>query len=555
MNPVLLVVIADPASRDETTGRLAGRFGSDYTIEACASPAAAHDRLRALDDAGTPVAMVLADVRLGDADGIGFLAQLRHSVPTAARIALQDRGDRRAALTALRAAALGRIDTGLTKPVAARDEDFFVAITEYLADWAWITRPVIDAVTVVGDPESRNVRSMVDLLRRQGVPSGVHTPGSAVGREVLAKMAPDVTLPVVQVLDDPPLSDPSLEVLADQFQRAPHVDTTVYDLAIVGGGPAGLGAAVYGASEGLSTLVVEREAMGGQAGTSSMIRNYLGFPRGVSGRQLAFRAAAQAIRFGAAFHLVRTVTGLRADGDGLRLSLSNGTGIRARTVLLACGVSYRRLGVAALEDLVGAGVFYGAATGEASALEGLDAYVVGAGNSAGQAALHLARYASSVTMVVRGPDLERSMSAYLIREIRAHGRVSVRTHSEVVDGGGVGRLEWLTLTDNRTGDRDDVAAAGLFILIGAEPHTDWLPDGIERDGRGFVRTGGAIDRAGWPLQRPPHAFETSMPGVFAAGDVRSGSVKRVAAAAGEGAVTVPMIHGVLPMRAAPPDRR
>ena len=549
MNPVLLLVIDDPASRHEMTGRLEGRFGTDYTIESSASPAAL-DRLAALRDQGVPVAMVLADVRMAPTDGIELLSQVRRLVPTAARIALQERGDRRAARTILRAAALGRIDSGLAKPVAPRDEDFFVAITEYLADWAWITRPVVDAVKVVGDPGSRNVRNMVDLLRRQGVPSGVHTPDSAEGREVLRKMARDVPLPVVQVLNDPPLSDPSLEELADQFQGAPDVGTTLYDLAVVGGGPAGLGAAVYGASEGLSTLVIEHEAMGGQAGTSSMIRNYLGFPRGVSGRRLASHGAAQAIRFGATFHLARSVTGLRADDDILRLSLSNDTEICARTVLLACGVSYRRLSVASVEELVGAGVFYGAATGEAPALEGLDAYVVGAGNSAGQAALHLARYASSVTLVVRGSDLERSMSNYLVREIHAHDRVTVCAHTEVVDGGGVGRLEWLTLRDNRTGDRNDVAAAGLFLLIGAEPRTDWLPESMERDDRGFVLTGGAIDHARWPLDRPPHAFETSMPGVFAAGDVRSGSVNRVAAAAGEGAVTVPMIHSVLATTAA-----
>ncbi len=550
MNPVLLLVIADAGSRDDMTDRLSSRFGADYTVETSGSPAAARDRLRALRDEGTPVAMVLADVRLGDTDGIQFLTQVRDIVPTAARIALQERGDRVDGWRAVRSAALGRIDTGLAKPVAARDEDFFVAITEYLADWAWITEPVVDAVKVVGDPDSRHVRGMVGLLRRQGVPSGVHAPDSAEGREVLARMAPDVPLPVVQVLNYPPLTNPSLEELADQFQRVPDVDTTTYDLAIVGGGPAGLGAAVYGASEGLSTLVIEHEAMGGQAGTSSMIRNYLGFPRGVSGRRLASHGVAQAIRFGAAFLLARSVTGLRAEGDGLRLSLSNGIEVGTRTVLLACGVSYRRLDVASVEELVGAGVFYGAATGEAPALEGLDAYVVGAGNSAGQAALHLARYASSVTMVVRAAGLEHSMSDYLIREIRAHDRVTVCTHTEVVDGGGVGRLEWLTLRDNRTGDRNDVAAAGLFILIGAEPRTDWLPDSIERDDRGFVLTGGATDQGRWPQERPPHAFETSMPGVFAAGDVRSASVKRVAAAAGEGAVTVPMIHSVLATTAA-----
>jgi thioredoxin reductase (NADPH) len=346
------------------------------------------------------------------------------------------------------------------------------------------------------------------------------------------------------VFDAPPISDPSLEELADQFGFPGDVGGTVHDLAVVGAGPAGLGAAVYAASEGLSTLVIEQEAVGGQAGTSSMIRNYLGFPRGVTGRRLAAHGLQQAVRFGASFHVMRSVTGLRAD-DLLRLILSSGVEVAARSVLLSCGVSYRRLGVAPLEALVGAGVFYGAAVGEAPALEGLDAFVVGAGNSAGQGALHVARYAARVTVVVRGPDLTGSMSDYLVRELEAHDRIDVALRTEIVDGGGDGHLERLTLRDKATGSTREVTAAGLFILIGAEPRTAWLPDAIERDTRGFVRTGNDVSPDRWPLDRPPAAFETSLPAVFAAGDVRAGSVKRVAAAAGEGAVTVPMIHAVL----------
>lgn len=545
LQPVLLLVVADGGSRSQMVDRLHGRFGSDYTVDAQPSTAAALERLTALRTEGAPVAMVLADVVMAPTDGIEFLAQVRGIVPTAARIALQERGDRHAGGLSLRAAALGHIDTGLAKPVAARDEDFFVAITEYLADWAWMTRPVVDAVKVVGDPRAQGVRTMVDLLHRYAVPTGVHRPDSHEGRRILASATPGAALPVVQVLDREPLSDPSLEELLDEFGLAQPVDTTVHDLVIVGAGPAGLGAAVYGASEGLSALVVEQEVIGGQAGTSSMIRNYLGFPRGVSGRQLASRGAAQATRFGATFHLLRSVDGLQRGTDGLQVSLSNGSDVVGRSILLACGASYRRLGVQPVEDLVGAGVFYGSATGEARALEGLDVYVVGAGNSAGQAALHLSRYASRVTIVVRGPDLHRSMSDYLVHELRAHHRVAVRTSTEVVDGGGDGRLEWLVLRHQRTGERAEVPAAGLFILIGAEPRTEWLPDAIDRDARGYVVTGGAIDLGRWPLDRPPMPFETSMPNVFAAGDVRAGSVKRVAAAAGEGAVVVPMIHRAL----------
>ncbi|HEX6257840.1 MAG TPA: FAD-dependent oxidoreductase [Euzebyales bacterium] len=544
MNPALLLVIEDTGTRRYMTDELASRFARDYAIEAYASAAAARQRLQAVDPSMAPVAMVLADADLGSAESIGFLGRVRELVPTASRILLHDRGAGTAGSDVMRAMALGRIDSAMAKPTGPRDEDFFGALTEYLSDWAWLTRPVVDAVKIVGSDRTPAEREMVDLLRRHEVPTGVYGPESGEGQRILARAGPDATLPVVEVLDGPPLSDPSLVEVVDQLGAAGAVSEDGYDLVIVGAGPAGLGAAVYAASEGLRTLVVEQEAIGGQAGTSSMIRNYLGFPRGVTGRRLAGHGARQAIRFGASFHLMRSVVALRR-ADGLSVRLSSGVNAAARSVLLACGVSYRRLGVTALEALVGAGVFYGAAVGEAPALMGLDAFVVGAGNSAGQAALHLARYAARVTMVVRAPDLDRSMSAYLVREVAAHDRIEVLVRSEVVGGRGDGHLEQLTLRDNVTGELRDVPAAGLFILIGAEPRTDWLPDDIERDDRGFVRTGAEVSPTRWPLARPPAAFETSMPGVFAAGDVRRGSVKRVAAAAGEGAVTVPMIHNVL----------
>jgi thioredoxin reductase (NADPH) len=545
MNPVLLLVIENAASRRHMTEELASRFARDYTVESSTSATSAIDRMEALQAEGHPVAMVLADLSMSSTDAIAFLAHVRKIVPTAARILVHDRAVGNTAGDAVRrAVVLGRIDTALTIPTGPRDEDFFGVLTEYLADWAWITRPVVDAVKIVGDAAAAAERTMEDMLRRHAVPAGIYAPDSTEGRRVLERAAPDAALPVVQVFDEPPLSNPSLDELADQFGSAGDVSAAVYDLVIVGAGPAGLGAAVYGASEGLRTLVIEQEAIGGQAGTSSMIRNYLGFPRGVTGRRLAMHGARQAIRFGTAFHLMRSAIGLRAD-ELLRLPLSSGVEVSARSVLLSCGVSYRRLGVPSLEALVGAGVFYGAAVGEAQALEGLDAYVVGAGNSAGQAALHIARYAAHVALVVRGPSLERSMSDYLIREIRAHDRIEVRTRTQVVGGGGDGHLERLTLRDSATGQQIDVAAAGLFILIGAEPRADWLPDAIERDRHGFVRTGSDISPNRWALDRAPAAFETSMPGVFAAGDVRAGSVKRVAVAAGEGAVTVPMIHTLL----------
>ncbi len=340
------------------------------------------------------------------------------------------------------------------------------------------------------------------------------------------------------------LSDPTNRELALTFGVNVDVGSRPFDLAVVGAGPAGLGAAVYGASEGLSTLVLEAEAFGGQAGTSSMIRNYLGFPRGITGRQLGRRAVLQSLGFGARFDLARRVVGLEP-GRPHRLTLDDGAVASADAVVLACGVSYRRLGVASLEALVGLGVFYGAATGQARALQDADVVVVGAGNSGGQAAVHLARYAARVTLIARGASLAETMSAYLVGEIEANARVVVRTDTEVIDGGGEGRLEWVELTERARGTVERIPATGLFVLIGTTTRTDWLPPAVQRDGHGFVLTGGDIDRRTWRLDRPPLALETSVPGVFAAGDVRANDVKRVAAAVGEGAVSVPMVHRYL----------
>jgi thioredoxin reductase (NADPH) len=352
---------------------------------------------------------------------------------------------------------------------------------------------------------------------------------------------------LVEVMGAVVLEDPTDRDIAAAFGVTVDVESTVFDLAIVGAGPAGLGAAVYGASEGLRTLVLEARAFGGQAGTSSMIRNYLGFPRGVTGRQLGRRAVLQAAGFGAAFDLARAVTGLRP-GTPHRLTLDDGAVAAAHAVVLACGVTYRRLGVAPLEALAGRGVFYGAPSTRARALEDARVVVVGAGNSGGQAALHLARNATHVTLAARGESLTTTMSDYLIREIEANPRITVRNGVDIVEGGGDGHLEWLEFADRSTGRRDRVHADGLFILIGTETRTGWLPAGIERDDHGFIVTGAGIDAKRWPLDRPPHAFETSVPGVFAAGDVRAGNVKRVAAAVGEGSVTVSMVHQYLRSR-------
>ena len=346
------------------------------------------------------------------------------------------------------------------------------------------------------------------------------------------------------------LANPSNTELAAALGVKTRPGAAQYDVAVIGAGPAGLAATVYGASEGLSTVLLEPEAIGGQAGTSSRIRNYLGFPTGVSGGELALRAFSQAWNFGAEYVYGNAATGLRTDGPERVITLADGTEVRSRAVIIATGVSYRRLGIPALDALIGAGVFYGAATTEAPAMKGEDVFVVGGANSAGQAAVHLARYAARVTLLVRGPSLTESMSEYLIKEIAGTPNIAVRHNTVVTGGGGTGRLDNLILQDRLSGTTETVPAAAVFVLIGAEPRTQWLPDAVVRDRWGFLVTGTDLmadghPPAGWPLPRPPMYLESSLPGVFAVGDVRRGSVKRVASAVGEGSIAIRLVHDYL----------
>jgi thioredoxin reductase (NADPH) len=551
MDPVILAVVDDRGAPRAMLDELR-RYAADYCVELLPSGAEAIDRVVHLCAAGEPIAMVLADVALQQPDGIDVLTRVRSLAPTAKRVLLLRWGLHPEQVTVVaRATALGLVDTVLTKPTGPRDEAFHTTITEELGEWAWTTSPVVETVRVVFDASSRmRAGEIRDVLERLGVPTGVHPADSPVGRQILDAAGADPSYPVVEVMGQTVLGNPSNRDVAAAFGAVVDVSATVFDVAVVGAGPAGLGAAVYASSEGLSTLVLESEAFGGQAGTSSMIRNYLGFPRGVSGRQLGRRAMLQAMYFGAAFDLARAATALEP-GAPHRLTLSDGAVARAHVVVLACGVSYRRLGVPSLEQLVGAGVFYGAATNQARALQDADVVVVGAGNSGGQAAVHLARHAAHVTLVARGSTLSATMSSYLVDEIEASQRIDVWAGTEIVDGGGDAHLEWLELADRTSGARTRLDASGLFVLIGTETRTDWLPPEVQRDGHGFVLTGADIDRAGWPLARPPFALETSVPGVFAAGDVRANDVKRVAAAVGEGAVSIPMVHRYLADRHAP----
>jgi thioredoxin reductase (NADPH) len=549
--PVLLAVDDDVADLREISRELHKRYGEDYRVVCERSPETALGRLLDLEEAGEEVALVLADQWMAGMSGPEFLTRAGEISSTAKRALLVDWGDRAAVRPLHQAMSLGRIDYYVTKPYGDHDERFHRVISEFLYEWSKDRIPKFDEIRVVGEQWSPRSFELRDLLGRNGVLHTFHASDSKEGRELLARIGDrGAQLPVVVLFDGQVLVDPTNSDIADACGVNPTWDKSDFDLVIVGAGPAGLAAAVYAASEGLDTLIVEGEAVGGQAGTSALIRNYLGFPSGVGGAELASRAAEQAWLFGATFLFMRRVTGLRREGNRILVNLSCGQDVTAKSVIIATGASYRRLGVPSLEALSGSGVFYGAAVSEAQAMWGQEVYVVGAGNSAGQAALHLAKYASRVTLLARGDSLERSMSRYLIKEIDAAQNVDVRLGTRVVDGGGRGRLENLVLEDTTSGLTETVSAAGLFVLIGAEPHTDWLPEEIARDEHGYVITGRDFSpygpsHRGWHVERFPLPLETSMPGVFAAGDVRHGAVKRVASAVGEGSIAVQTVHEYL----------
>jgi thioredoxin reductase (NADPH) len=555
--PVLFIVDADREARIATESALLRRFAPDYRVLTADSPETGLEGLQRLAHRGEEVALVAADLRLPGTDGIAFLERARalHRRAIRALLVAMDRRGTRIPFGELqslqRATALGRIDFWAVKGWAAPEELLYPQIQEALSAWTRANRPRHEVVRVVGERWSSRSHELRDALTRNTVPFGFYASDSEEGRRLLRDHGVDPTrLPAAITYDGSVLHDPTPTDVGEALGVDTRPSFEVYDLAILGAGPAGLAAAVYGASEGLRTLVIEPRAIGGQAGTSSMIRNYLGFPRGVSGGDLTFRAWEQALLFGAQFVFAHRATGLATRGEGRVIALTDGSEVIARAVIIAAGVAYRRIGVPSLERLVGVGVFYGAAGVEAPAMAGEEVYVVGGANSAGQAALHLAKFASRVTLIVRGESLAAGMSDYLIRQIGATPNLEVRLRTRVVEGGGEERLKALTLEDALTGERAEVTAAALFVMIGAEPRTDWLGDALRRDERGFVLTGPDVPREGWTASRPPLPFETSMPGAFAAGDVRHGSVKRVAGAVGEGSVAVASVHQYLGEQAA-----
>jgi thioredoxin reductase (NADPH) len=554
VKPVLVVVDDEEGSRRALTEELESRYGRHYQVVSAGSPGAALARLEELSAAGAPVPLVLAVQWMPGMTGTQFLARVKQVIPTARRGLLISWGDRSAVGPILEAAALGWLEFYLPKPAWSPDEQFHRAVTESLEEW-WRGRGGrFEAVTVIGEEVSARTHEIRDVLHRTSVPFGFYPSDSAEGRQALERLgAGRPAGPVVALYNGVVLVDPANAEVAEALGLDVRPAGHTYDVAVVGAGPAELAAAVYGASEGLATALLEREAFGGQAGTSSRIRNYLGFPHGVSGVELAWRAYQQAWGFGAHFIYGNPATSLAADENLRVVGLEDGSQVQARAVVIATGVSYRRLDVPKLAALAGAGVFYGAGTIEAQAMAGKLVFVVGGGNSAGQAAVHLAKYARQVTILVRSHSLATSMSSYLIREIGDAPNISVRYHTEVADGGGDGHLEHLLLRDRETGDTATVPAAGLFILIGARPATSWLPEAIDRDQWGFLLTG-ADTALRWPLRRAPFLLETSLPGVFAAGDIRHASVKRVASAVGEGSIAIRLVHDYLAAPSAAPAR-
>jgi thioredoxin reductase (NADPH) len=548
---VILTVDDDPGVSRAVARDLRRRYGERNRIVRAESGADALEALRQMKLRGDLVAVILADYRMPGMNGIEFLERAMDIYPGARRVLLTAYADTGAAIDAINVVDL---DHYLLKPWDPPEEKLYPVVDALLDAWMESDHRPVPETKVVGHRWSARCSEVREFLARNQVPYRWYNNDEPEGERLLeAARADGLSLPVVITPDGEPLIEPSDAELASRVGLATTPSKDFYDLIVIGGGPAGLGAAVYGASEGLRTVLVERTATGGQAGQSSRIENYLGFPDGVSGAQLTDRARRQAAKFGAEVLTTRNVIGLDVCGSARRVSFADGTSIDGHTIILATGVTYRQLAAPGLADLTGRGVFYGSALTEASACLGQDVYIVGGANSAGQAAVYLSRHAKSVSLLVRGPSLENSMSYYLIKQIENVPNISVRTCTEVIEAHGDDHLKSLTLRNTASGDTETVDAQLLFLFIGAAPLTDWLDGVVVRDSAGFVVSGpdlsvGGARPRGWELDRMPYHLETSVPGVFVAGDARSESAKRVASAVGEGALAVMLVHRYLEKR-------
>ena len=544
--PILMTVDDDPAVSRSVARDLRRRYGKDYRIIRADSGADALDALREIKLRGDAVAAILADYRMPQMDGIAFLEKAMDLFPHARRALLTAYADTDAAIQAINVV---DVDHYLLKPWDPPEEKLYPVIDALVETWKAVGDKPVEEVKLIGHRYNSPSFHLRDFLARNAVPYRWYSVEDDEGCRILrAAGATDADIPVIVTPDGTVLKQPTGGEIADAVGLSTRPAQEFYDLVVIGGGPAGLGAAVYGASEGLRTVLVEKKATGGQAGTSSRIENYLGFPDGVSGAQLTDRARRQAQKFGAEVLTARDVVGLEARGSSRVITFGDGSEIAAHSVILASGVTYRALDAEGIDDLSGRGVYYGSAATEAPECKGEHVYIVGGANSAGQAAVFFSRHASDVTILVRGESLESSMSHYLIEQIAGIENIHIRTRTTVKQAHGDGHLERLTLCEN--GVTETVDTGHLFIFIGAAPRTEWLGDGLHRDDHGFVCTGpdllaGGQRPRGWTLDRDPHYLESSIPGVFVAGDVRSQSVKRVASAVGEGAMAVTLVHRYL----------
>ncbi|MEV7013451.1 FAD-dependent oxidoreductase [Streptosporangium sp. NPDC051022] len=551
--PVIVTVDDDPGVSRAVARDLRRRYGQSYRVVRADSAPQGMDSVREMRLRGDDVAAILADYRMPQMNGVEFLEQAMDLYPYARRVLLTAYADTEAAIQAINVVDL---DHYMLKPWDPPEEKFYPILDSLLDAWQRADRRESDELRVVGARWSARSYEVRDFLSRNQVPYRWILADSPEGAQLLAAAGEEseegeispARLPLVVTGEGTKLIAPDASTLAAAVGLSTAPATDFYDLIVIGGGPGGLGAAVYGASEGLRTVMVEQHASGGQAGQSSRIENYLGFPDGVSGAQLADRARRQALKFGAELLTARTVTSLEVKGRARVVGFADGGSIAAHTVIIATGVSYRRLAAPGLDDFVGRGTYYGAAVTEAPECRGCEVYVVGAANSAGQGAVYLSGYADRVHLIVRGDGLEKSMSHYLIEQIAQIPNIEVHTGTEVVGAEGGDHLERITLK-GPDGERT-VETERLFVFIGAEPFTDWLGDTIERDSKGFVLTGPDLTASenrprNWPLRREPYHLETNVPGVFAAGDVRADSIKRVASAVGEGAMAVALVHRYL----------
>ncbi|TLM70512.1 FAD-dependent oxidoreductase [Pseudarthrobacter sp. NamB4] len=554
--PIMLIATTDTTSRRILEDELRRRYGADYEVVVCADHAHGRAVLEGLRRWKRQVALILGCHSPGDHGGLDFLRRAYGFHPAAKRGVVVIWGDFASAPAVFHAIALGHAELLIIRPERSRDEEFHGAITDALDDWHLAQGVAFEAVRLIGEVTDERTHTLRDSFSRNHIPSVFHPVGSETAQRTLESLGlrnPALPVMVLQYTAPPiVLENPSdLEIAQAVGVTRPPPGDKIFDVVVVGAGPSGLATAVYASSEGLSTMVVEGEAVGGQAGTSSLIRNYPGFSRGVSGAHLAYRSFHQAWILGTDFLFLRKVEGLGVDGALYTVSISDGTLVRCRTVVVATGVDYRRLGIPELEDLLGRGVFYGATVSEAPSMAGKHVCVVGGGNSAGQAVLHLAKYAAKVTLLVRGPSLSVSMSDYLISQLVATRNVAIRYSTKIVGGrarDGFLAAVKVAASGADAGPSEEIEAGGLFVLIGSVPRTSWLPDTVERDPAGFVRTGSSRNvsdgRSGRP-DRAPLSLETSMPGIFAIGDVRAGSIKRVATAVGDGATVVSMLHTYL----------